>query len=71
MAVAADGMLYNERRQIVRFALSHRLPTIHPSGGTVEAGLLMSCGPNLEAICRRAPIYVDKILKGANLAICL
>ena len=66
VAVAPDGMLYNERRRIARFALSHRLPTIHPSGDTVEAGLLMSYGPNLEAICRRAPVYVDKILKGAK-----
>ena len=26
----------------------------------------MSYGPNLEAICRRAPVYVDKILKAAK-----
>jgi putative ABC transport system substrate-binding protein len=64
--VAPDGMLYNERRTIARLALAHHLPTIHPSADTVEAGLLMSYGPDLEAICRRAPTYVDKILKGAK-----
>ena len=66
LVVAPDGMFYNERSRIAQLALAHRLPTIHPSGDTVHAGSLMSYGPNLEAICRRAPVYVYKILKGAK-----
>jgi putative ABC transport system substrate-binding protein len=66
LVVAPDGMFYNERTRMAQRALAHRLPTIHPSGDTVHAGSLRSYGPNLEAICRRAPTYVDKIPKGAK-----
>ena len=66
VAVAPDGMFYNERRHIAELSLKHRLPTVHPSRDTVVAGSFMSYGPDLEAICRRAPAYVDKILKGAK-----
>ena len=61
-----DGMLYNARKQVAKLALAHRLPTIHVTRGAVELGLLMSYGPNNEDIFRRAPVYVDKILKGAK-----
>ena len=66
VAVAPDGMFYNERRRIAELSLKYRLPAVHPSRDTVLAGSLMSYGPDLEAICRRAPVYIDRILKGAK-----
>ena len=59
-------MLYNARKKVATLAMAHRLPTIHVTRGAVEAGLLMSYGPNSEDIFRRAPVYVDKILRGAK-----
>ena len=52
--------------QIVDFAATHRLPAIYAEPELVKAGGLMSYGPNYREIARRAPVYVDKILKGAT-----
>jgi putative ABC transport system substrate-binding protein len=52
--------------QIVDFAATHRLPAIYAEPALVKAGGLMSYGPNYREIARRAPVYVDKILKGAT-----
>jgi putative ABC transport system substrate-binding protein len=51
---------------IVEFALKHRLPSVTASRAGVEAGLLMSHGPNLFDQGRRTAKYVDKIFKGAK-----
>jgi putative ABC transport system substrate-binding protein len=47
-------------------ALTRRLPTCVYSRETLEAGALISYGPDQRAIFRRAAAYVDKILKGAK-----
>ena len=54
--------------RVAELALRHRLPTMNAdlSFGFVEAGGLMSYGPSLTALWRRAATYVDKILKGAK-----
>jgi putative tryptophan/tyrosine transport system substrate-binding protein len=46
--------------------LAARLPTMHGSREPVEAAGLMSYGPNLPDLWRRAADYVDKILRGAK-----
>jgi ABC-type uncharacterized transport system substrate-binding protein len=47
-------------------ALKHRLPTMFAAKENVEAGGLMSYGADRNDLCRRAAVYIDKILKGAK-----
>jgi putative tryptophan/tyrosine transport system substrate-binding protein len=47
-------------------ALAARLPTIYYFREYVEVGGLMSYGPNVPDLFRRAADYVDKILRGAK-----
>jgi len=42
------------------------LPSVTANRESVEAGLLISYGPNLDENFRRAATYVDKIVKGAR-----
>ena len=44
------------------------MPTMHGEKAYVEAGGLMSYGPNFPSLFRRAAEYVDKILRGAKAA---
>ena len=53
-------------QRIVDFAAKIRLPAMYPDSEFVEAGGLMSYGPNFADLYRRAAMYVDKILKGAK-----
>ena len=55
-----------ERRQIVALAVKHRLPSMYEHREFVDAGGLMSYGPNLLAQHGRAAYFVEKILKGAR-----
>ena len=48
------------------FAAKNRLPAMYPNSELVEAGGLMSYGPNLADQWRRAADFVDKILKGTK-----
>ena len=55
-----------ERQRIVDLAADRRLPTVYGDRTYVDSGGLMSYGPNLADLHRRAATYVDKILKGAK-----
>lgn len=67
-ALVANGnpINFGNRQAIADFALKHRLPSIFSEGQFVEAGGLVSYGPNYTDMLRRSAIFVDKILKGAN-----
>jgi putative tryptophan/tyrosine transport system substrate-binding protein len=63
--VLADRLFLHNRGRLVDFAAQHRLPGVHAYRELVEAGGLMSYGPNYADMHRRAAWYVDKILHGA------
>ena len=59
-------LLFTNRVRINTLALSARLPTLHGVREYVEAGGLMSYGPNWPSMWRRSADLVDKILRGAK-----
>jgi putative tryptophan/tyrosine transport system substrate-binding protein len=59
-------LLFANRVRINNLALAARLPTLHGVREYVEAGGLMSYGPNWPGMWRRAADLVDKILRGAK-----
>jgi putative ABC transport system substrate-binding protein len=66
LAVPATQVFGLERRRLVNLAAKNRLPAVYPNRDFVDAGGLMSYGPNLADMARRAASYVDKILKGTK-----
>jgi putative ABC transport system substrate-binding protein len=64
--VVADPLLNTNRVRINTLALAARLPTMFGFRENVEAGGLMSYGPNFPTLFRRGADFVDKILHGAK-----
>jgi putative ABC transport system substrate-binding protein len=64
--VCPDPLVNANHARINTLALGARLPTMHPIRDFLGAGGLMSFGPNLPHMFRRAADYVDKILRGAK-----
>ena len=66
LIVLASPFFGAHRVPLVELAAKYRLPAMYPERGFVDAGGLMSYGPNPWDLFRRAATYVDKILKGAK-----
>ena len=66
LLVLTDPLTFSMRARIVEFARENRLPAIYESSEFVDAGGLMSYGPNQQAQYRRSAYYVVRILKGAK-----
>jgi putative ABC transport system substrate-binding protein len=67
LIVLPSGFFFAHRTRLVELAARHRLPTIYDQQQyVIGAGGLMSYGPNLHDLFRRAATYVDKIVKGAK-----
>jgi putative ABC transport system substrate-binding protein len=59
-------MFFLNRTRLADLAVKGRLPAMSTQAQWVEAGGLISYGPNLPDLWRRGAAYVDKILKGAR-----
>jgi len=66
LVAVGDALLLTHRARIVDFAAKNRLPAMYTNEDYMDAGGLMSYGPNFADMFRRAATYVDKILKGAK-----
>jgi putative tryptophan/tyrosine transport system substrate-binding protein len=64
--ICPDPLMNTNRTRINILAVGARLPTMHGYRDYVEAGGLMSYGPNIPNQFRRAADIVDKILRGAK-----
>jgi putative tryptophan/tyrosine transport system substrate-binding protein len=61
-----DFFLYNNLAAMISLAAQNKIPAIYPWSDFAHAGGLLSYGPNLEEIIRRAAPYVDRVLRGTN-----
>ena len=66
LLILADPLTTSQRLRIVEFAAEEKLPAMYEVSQFVDAGGLMSYGPNTDKVVSRAAIYVDKILKDAK-----
>ena len=66
LLIGADPFLVGQRDQLVRLAARYAVPTIYFLREFVEAGGLMSYGPNIANGYRQAGVYTGLILNGAN-----
>jgi putative ABC transport system substrate-binding protein len=64
LIVTSDASYYTDRRSIVELAAERNLPAIYPRVGYVEAGGLMSYGPNDEYFAARGASFTARILDG-------
>jgi ABC-type uncharacterized transport system substrate-binding protein len=66
LIVSVEALTQNNRSLIAQLPAGHGLPAIYVSKEYIDAGGLIAYGPSYPDLYRRAAIYVDKILRGAN-----
>jgi putative ABC transport system substrate-binding protein len=66
LVVVVDPLTVRYRRRIVELAMTKQLPAMYGFREFVDVGGLIAYGVNVPYLCRRAAVYVDKIIKGAT-----
>lgn len=66
LLIPGDPVFFTQRQRIVALTLEHRLPAMFYAREFTQVGGLMSYSARLTDQFRRAAVYADKILKGAN-----
>jgi putative ABC transport system substrate-binding protein len=66
LIVLPDALTIINRKRIAELVAGNGIPAIYGSREFVEAGGLMSYGPSLPDMFRRAADYVDKVLRGTK-----
>ena len=64
--VAPDGLFVSRRVQLVTLTTRDRIPAIYATRDPVEAGGLMSYGPDLTEMFHQVGVYTGNVLKGAK-----
>jgi putative ABC transport system substrate-binding protein len=64
--LVADVLTSMNRKRVIDYATTHRIPAMYEFSSFVQDGGLMSYGPSIEDIYHRAAYYVDRILKGTK-----
>jgi putative tryptophan/tyrosine transport system substrate-binding protein len=64
--VMTSPFLFRDRARVAQFALRHRAASVFAFREWVDAGGLLSYGPNIISMYRRAAEYVDRIARGAK-----
>jgi putative ABC transport system substrate-binding protein len=64
LLIVIGPLTYQLKERIAEAAIKHRIPAITDAVEYAQAGVLMSYGPNISSLYRRAATYVDKILRG-------
>jgi putative tryptophan/tyrosine transport system substrate-binding protein len=66
VVVQPSPLTYGERGRIIDAALKHRLGTVFAFPAAAREGALIAYGPDYVHMYRRAPLYVDRVLKGTK-----
>ena len=66
MFLVADPMTGMNRKRVIEFAATNRIPAMYEFDFYVRDGGLMSYGPSFGDSFRRAALYIDRIFKGAK-----
>jgi putative ABC transport system substrate-binding protein len=66
LIMVVDPLTVRYRERLVELAMRDRLPTMYGFREFVDAGGLIAYGVSVPYLCRRAAVYVDKIIKGVT-----